>query len=250
MALDELAADREDRGFPGVVVPRVAGPLVRASDPVPRGRDRDDLDELIDELFPDSEGGPGWFDLTAVAAGLGLVAWAALADGLGWALVVGLGVLALGLVLPVRSAWRWAGSSRTARRRDALLARGVPLRTDDALTGRLVRAHDELVAAGSGGEWAGDPARPAAHQALLEVATLLEGRLPDSVAEREYVAVRAAAIEELAVELRRADVPSAGELDPGLVAEARVELDALSGGGSLTRLDDLTREARGDRPSA
>jgi hypothetical protein len=238
----------EDREF--VVVPRAAGPLVRPAEPGQddAGRERDDLDELIDELFPDSEGGPGLFDLTAVAAGLGLVTWSVLAGGPPWALAVGLAVLALGLILPVRSAWRWAGSSRTTRRRQALLARGVPLRTDDAVTGRLVRAHDSLLALGAG-DAAADPARIVAHQALLEVATLLDGRTPASVAEEEYVTTRAAAIEELAAALQvgggHADGP-----DPRLVAEARAELDALSDGGALARLEDLTREARDERPSA
>ena len=226
-----------DRGGAGelIVVPPVPGPLVRPDQP---RRDRDELDEVIDELFPDSDEPPGWFDAGLLAAAAALIGWA-LAGGPGWALVVGLGCLALGVVLPARWLWRRARTARSARH-----AAGVPLPPlgDDPAVARLVQAYDSL------GELVSDdadPARIAAHGAVLEVATLLAGRPAGSAAEREYVTTRAAALEDLTGALRsRPLATGADRLDPTLVAQARDELDALTGGGSLGRLTDLIAEAR------
>jgi hypothetical protein len=106
-----------------------------------------------------------------------------------------------------------------------------------------VRAYDDLLALeGAGAEPA---ARAAAHGALLEVATLLDGHPPAGVAEREYVVARATAIDDLVGVLRAQPPPlEPGRLDPALVARARDELDALTDGGSLARLADLTTRAR------
>ena len=94
-----------------------------------------------------------------------------------------------------------------------------------------------------------DPARIAAHGAVAEVATLLDGRRVSSDVEREYVLARATAVEDLAAALRQHPRPAdPGRLDPTLVARARNELDALTDGGSLARLADLTAEARDGRP--
>lgn len=230
-------------------MPRAPGPLVRLDLPR-RERDRDDLDEIIDDLFPETDERPAWFDVGLVAFGAGLAGWALAASGPGWALVVGLAGLALGAILPVRWLWRRAGRLRSSRRRGALLAAGVAVRVDDPGPARLVRAYDELVAATGGAgagptAWTADPARLAAHGALLEVATLLAGRPVSSGAEREYVTARAAAIEDLVGAIRdRPAVEDPDAPDPGLVAEARVELDELTGGGALARLGELTTEAR------
>jgi hypothetical protein len=224
----------EGGGSERIVVPHAPGPLVRPDAP---RRDRDELDEVIDELFPDSDEGPGWFDAGLLAAGAALVGWALAGGGPGWALVVGLGCLALGVVLPARWLWRRAQRAREVRR-----SVGVPLPGDDPAVARLVRAYDDLGELVSGDA---DPARIAAHGALLEVATLLDGRRADTAAEREYVANRAAALEDLVGALRsRPAVTEPGRLDPSLVAQARDELDALTGGGALGRLTELIAEAR------
>ena len=220
---------RDGRGE-RIVVPYLPGPLLRPD--VPR-RSRDDLDDVIDELFPDSDEPPGWFDAGLLGTGGALTGWA-WAGGPKAALVVGLGCLGLGVVLPAR--WLWRRAQRARR------SPGLPLRADDPTVDHLVRAYDgldELVAGDA------DPARIAAHGAVLEVATLLDGRSPVSEAERTYVAVRVAAIEELTGALReRPPAMEPGRPDPTLVAQARDELDALTDGGSLARLTDLTAEVR------
>ena len=223
----------EGGGGERIVVPHAPGPLVRPD--LPR-RDRDELDEVIDELFPDSDEPPGWFDAGLLAAAVALVGWA-LAGGPGWALVVGLGSLTLGVVLPARWLWR-----RARRAREIGRSVGVPLPDDDPAVARLVQAYDELGELVSGDA---DPARVAAHGAVLEVATLLDGRPADSAAEREYVANRASALEDLVGALRsRPRVTEPGHLDPSLVAQARDELDALTDGGALGRLTELIARAR------
>lgn len=213
-----------------ILVPHAPGPLIRPD--LPR-RDRDELDEVIDELFPDSNEPPGWFDAGLLAVAGVLIGWS-VASGPSWALVVGLGCLALGVVLPAR--WLWRRAQRARRTPGVLLPAG------DATVARLVRAYDDLGELVSGD---GDPARIAAHGALLEVATLLDGRSVDAGIERDYVVARAAAIEDLVDALReQPPVAEPGRLDPTLVALARDELDALTDGGSLTRLTELVAQAR------
>ena len=213
-----------------IVVPHAPGPLIRPD--LPR-RDRDELDEVIDELFPDSDEPPGWFDAGLLGVAAALIGWS-LAGGPGWALVVGLGCLALGVVLPAR--WLWRRAQRARR------SPGVLLPGDDPTVTRLVRAYDTLGELVSGDA---DPARIAAHGALLEVATLIDGHRAQAGAERDYVVARAIAIEDLVSALReQPPVAPSGRLDPTLVAQARDELDALTDGGSLTRLTDLVAQAR------
>jgi hypothetical protein len=232
-----------------VVVPHSPGPVVPLDRPE---RGRDELDELIDELFPDTDEGPGWFDVALVAAGVGLVAWR-LAGGPTAALVAGGVALALGSILPVRWLGQRVQRRRHRRRREALAARGVPLQVADPATERLVRAYEDLAQAtgGVGTRREHGAEFAAAHGALLEVATQLRGRMPGSDSEREYTIARAAAIEELADALRRRQDPAPAGASPGpdpeLVLEARNELDAITGTNALTRLDELTAEAKHGR---
>jgi hypothetical protein len=223
------------------LVPPTPGPLVLPGRPQ---RARDDLDDLVDELFPETDEGPAWFDAALIAAGTGLVAWWLAGSGPGWALAAGLLGAALGAILPVRSAWRWVRGRRLAR----VAGRGVVLRLDDPACARLAQAYGDLVDAtgGDGAAWAADPARHASHGALLEVATLLGGHPAASDVERRYVAERALAIERLASAIRRRSVAEATP-DPALVVAARRELDALTDGGTLARLAALAAEARRGR---
>lgn len=231
-----------------VVVPRAPGRLIRPNDSRAGRRHRDDLDALIDELLPDSTEGPGPVDAGLVVGGAALVGWSALGSAPAVVPVAGAVAIGLGSILPVRAAWRALAGRRRSRRSAALLARGVPLRVDDPSLSRMVAAYEALdgVPVGS------DVALAAAHGAVLEVASLLEGRTPGSERERNYVDVRARAVQELVQALQELGVVEDAldsserptELPPDLVVEAREELDALGGVSALSRLDDVTEEVR------
>lgn len=219
-------------------MPHSPGPLIRPS--VATGRDRDELDDLIDDLLPDSDERPGWFDAALLTAGLALTGWAVLFDGPTFALVVGVIALALGCILPVRSAWRGAHRRRQARRQASTVARGVPMDSVHPATVRLADAYDALLAQAT----ADSNNVAAAHSAVIEAATLLQGRAPSGERELDYVGQRANAIEALVAALRQAD---AKPVEPAALIEAREELDAIGGFSSLARLEELIAEARADR---
>jgi hypothetical protein len=97
----------------------------------------------------------------------------------------------------------------------------------------------------------------AAHGALVEVATLLDGEPPDGEEQRAYVAKRTAAISGLAGLLgdahqRRVDAERASERAEetrrrrwvDAVTRARDELQAEDRQGSLARIDRLSRRLR------
>jgi hypothetical protein len=212
-----------------VLVPAAPGRLVR-----PGRRRGDDLDELIDELLPDTDEGPGPTDVALLTGGAAVVAWTVFGSPPAVATMAGVAALGLGSILPVRSAWRWLSGRRRSRQ--------ARLRIDDAGVARLVAAYETLddVPATTA------EARAAAHGALLEVASLLEGRTPASDAERRYVGARVTAVEALVAALHELDAAPAvdGAPAPELVVEAREELDALGGVSALSRLDDVTAEVR------
>jgi hypothetical protein len=220
-----------------VVVPHTPGPLVGPG----TATRRDGLDDLIDELLPDTDEGPGPMDAALVAGGAALVGWSVIGSPPVAATVAGLAAVGLGCILPVRSAWRWFAR----RRRQAAGAGGLPLRIDHPALARLAAAYESL----GGLAATTEPARTAAHGAVLEVASLLDGRTPASDAENRYVGARVAAVENLAEALRAVEArgPTPGgeppAVAPDLVVEAREELDAL-GASALSRLDDVTAEIR------
>lgn len=222
-----------------VVVPGAPGPLLRPA-AGGGGRNRDGLDDLIDELLPDTPEGPGAVDATLIAGGGALVGWSALGHPPAAATVVGVVALGLGCMLPLRAGWRRISAWRSARRRGALLARGVPLRVDDPALGRLVAGYEALDA----GPATTSEARAAAHGAVLEVASLLSGRSLASDRERSYVEDRAMAIEELVRALDDSGPAEPSAVDLDLVIEAREELDFLGGTSALARLGDVTAEVR------
>jgi len=231
-----------------VVVPHVPGPLFLLD--ARRGRDRDDLDDLIDDLFPDVEERPGWFDAGLLVLGAGLLTWGALGGAPTSVTVLGIVAVVLGCVLPIRTMWRRSQRRQQQRRREALLAKGAPVDVSSAVTERLVEAYESLLRLGDVREDA-LPAIAAAHGALLEVASLLGGRPPGSASEREYIEKRAVAVEVLSVALRELSQleksASGVELSPGALVEARDELDQLVAFGSVSRLEELTREVRMQR---
>lgn len=246
--------DDGDDGDDLVVVPHRPGPLVGLDEGRP-GRERDDLDDLIDDLVPEVEVGAGWFDLALVAIGAGLLGWAALGTAPSIAAVAGAAALGLGVILPARTAWRRVPRRRDEQRRTALLGRGVPLAVSSAGVADLVHSYRELVRlAGRIAPAIATPALSAAHGAVAEVATLLGGRPPASDRELAYVEARREAVADLVATLRPladaagAGTPVATEDGPDLSAEAvlraREELDDLAGSSSVARLDELTAELR------
>lgn len=245
---DDRAVAPDRRDF--VVVPHRPGPLV-ALDAGRSQRARDDLDHLIDDLFPEVEDGPGWFDALLVSVGVGLLAWTWIGELPGIVTVLGVAALALGCILPMRAAWRRARQGREHRRRQGLLERGIPIDVTSPGAAALARAYEDLLTIASDRRSElGDPAIAAAHGALLEVASLLKGRSPVSERERGYVGKRSTAIAELAEVLRdapRGDDAASGdqlEIDPDALLAAREELDEIAPLNAVTRLEELIAEAR------
>jgi hypothetical protein len=233
-----------------VVVPRRPGDLLDP-DRVSGPRAPDEIDELVTELFgPDPGGSPGWFDAVLVAIGLALIAWAELRSHSLALTIVGAVLACLGLVLPVRSGWRWLNARRRSRRRDAILMEGAVLDVSDPLARQLTESHDALLkAAADPGTLLHQDAINAAHSALVESAALLAGRSPSTPFEREYLLNRVEAIAELTRAIRghnavvRRELLEDAETESRLEREARArageELDA-TGLSSLQELKDLT----------
>jgi hypothetical protein len=230
------ATDGSGSGTDLLVVPWAPGPLIRLE----RGRARDDLDELLDDLFgPDDDGGPGWFDVALLAGGVACVAAAiggVIGSGFLW---LGIPSLALGSVLPARSVWRAGQRRRAGRARQQKLGRGLPIDASDTDVDVLIRAYEALVVAAAARPAAApldESAVAAAHTALLEAASLLRGAPPVGPAEREYVRRRAQAIDELVNLLRGRNAAVAAEEAQG--ADAAKELDRAARFEALTELDD------------
>jgi hypothetical protein len=227
-----------------VVVPKRAAPLLRLSD-VDRGRD--ETDDLLDDLFGEvDDRGPGPVDAVLVVGGS-----AAVAAGLAVALPVvvtvgGVAAVGLGAVLPLRSLWRRVGSARRSRRRRSLLGDGALLRTDHPSVVHLLAAHQRLLTVSDA--LAASPRRRVhdiAHGAVLEVASLLGGRVPGTEAEVDYVAARTRALGELAQVVADPRVGDGEAEKRRALVEARSEIEQLAGGSSLTDASDLARELGG-----
>lgn len=242
-----LGPDRRDF----VVVPHRPGPLI-SLDTTRSQRGRDELDELIDDLFPNVEERAGLFDAALVVVGAGLLAWGWIGTAPTIVKVLGVVALALGCILPIRTAWRRARERQLLRRREGLLEKGVPIEVLSPGSARLVGAYEALLALASrSGPELGDPAIAAAHCALLEVASLLKGRAPASESEVGYINKRAAAVAELAGVLQELpparSEPSGDDLSAipaDALVEAREELDQIAPFSSVSRLDELIAEAR------
>jgi hypothetical protein len=232
-----------------LLVPHRPGPLLPL-DAQP-GKHGDDLDVLIDEVFgPPTDEGPGAFDAALVVVGLALLAWSVLgAAGAGVA-VVGVVLLVLGVALPARAVLRAGRARRVAQRERAALASGLALDVSDPSLNTLVASYEWLrTAAGLPGV-PGDQgwqALEAAHAALLEVASLLDGRPPQTEDEHAYVDRRTAAIRDLTAELskryrgwrRRRQVRSTPMDQTAAVVRARNDLEAATGTGAVTELERL-----------
>jgi hypothetical protein len=236
-----------------VVVPRRPGRVIHLDGDRSR-RERDDLDELIDDLLPDVDEEPGWFDVGLLLVGGGLLLWPWVGDVEPIVGVFGVVMLCLGCVLPIRTGWRHAGRRRAHSRRDALINRGVVLDISSPSVAALVRAYDDLFrVAGGSSPWVGGQATPAAHVALMEVASLLGGHPPRSERQRAFVEKRARAVADLCDALR--ELPSAPKAAPGdplpiepdVLIETWEGLDRISPFNSVTRIEAIIEEARARR---
>lgn len=227
-----------------VIVPARPGPLVPLGE---LGRSRDELDELIDDVFGESDDrGPGMVDAVLVLGGGGVII-AGLAQSLPTVVTVcGAAALALGAVLPLRSLWHKGRSARRTSRIQSLLGDGVLLRTDHPSVEHLLAAHQELLRVSA--PLAITPrarVHDVAHVALLEVASLLGGRPPGAQREVDYVAARTHALEDLAATVADPRVGDGeGDRRRALV-EARHEVEQLAGTSSLTDAYDVSRELLG-----
>lgn len=237
-----MTPDRDDgaTGDRWVVVPARPGPLLRPSDR--SGRQRDDLDELIDELLPDVDEGPGPFDVALAAIGVGLLV-TGLATGATWMVVLGVLGAALGAVLPVRWVWRRSRSAQAGRATRALTDRGTVMAVDGIEVHDLISAHDALWSVAEGLTPAATIAvQGAAHQAVAEAAALLAGSAPATAEERAYVSERTRAMQDLLSDTRRSGTDvTERDARQGRVAAA-AEIDALGGPSSLSRLADLRQD--------
>ena len=231
-----------------VIVPARPGPLVRLED-VEGGRD--ELEDVLDDIFgkPDDHG-PSAADAVLVVGGVGAIIGSQAASLPTIVTLCGAAAVALGAVLPLRSLWRRLGSARRASRLRSLLGDGVLLRTDHASLEQLLAAHHRLLSLTG-------PLAPAprarvhdiAHSALLEVASLLGGRVPGAAEEIDYVSARSRALESLVATVTDPRVGD-GEADRRrALVDARREVEQLTGSSSLTDASDLARELLGiDEP--
>ena len=246
-----------------VVVPRTPGPL-RLLDDAGAARG-DDLDVMIDEVFgPSTDEGPGLFDVVLVLGGLALVAWSWLSGGAGPWFIIGVTAIVLGVALPARSLVRATRQRRIVRRqRRVLRGRACARRLGRDRRGarRVIRWLEH--AATLPGVPAGSAAVEAGHAALLEVASLLDGRPPLSDEECEYVERRTRAIRDLTAQLVRgsrawqrarmrddADVTEGARERAAAVARAREELETGTGVGAVDELERLREQLREGMPGA
>ena len=234
-----LPAAGGSRRIDVVVVPRRPGPVIFLDGDRSR-RDRDDLDDLIDELLPEVDEEPGWFDVALLLVGGGLLLWPWVSGPPPIVATLGVIAICLGCVLPIRTSWRHAKQRRVHHRRDAWrLAQGVLLDISSPSVAALVSSYEDLFrVAGGSSPWVGGPATPAAHVALLEVASLLGGRPPRSERQLAFIDQRARAVADLRDALR--ELPSS----PEVLIEAREGRHQVSRCDSVTRIEAIIDEAR------
>lgn len=236
------ADDARDARY--VVVPTRPGPLR----PVATGPARGEIDDVLDDLFgePDDRG-PGVTDGVLLAAGTAAVVGGAVAS-VPLLIAGGVGAVALGGILPSRELWRRLrrradeDASGLPRTRD-----GIPLRVDGP-AGELAEAHARVFAGSTRVTDVSARAEieSAAHGAAYEVASLLAGKRPGDVAEREYVRTRTAALRDLAGALADVEGTDVDAVARRARVEARREIEDHAG-SSLDELSHLADELRDGR---
>ena len=186
-----------------VIVPRRPGSL-REYQPRSRRR-RDELDDLIDELFgPATDEKPGRFDAGLAVVGLSLAAWAIILGGPRVALWIGVSAIVLGLALPARAVLRRFDLSRSGGLRRRTIGRALLLDASQPATVALIDAYARLMQM-SCMQGTGNPKQivSAGHAAVVEVARRLDGQPPDSPAKVRFVSKRTDAMEALTRQMLR-----------------------------------------------
>jgi len=246
-----------------VVVPRTAGPLVDVD-----GRTTDTADEIdaaIDELFgTETDGSAGPLDAALVVGGLSLAGWSLLTAAAAPLFALGIGAVLLGIALPAHAVATDARARRRATARARAVGDGLALDASDPTVHALVDAYGACLGAATapGLPYARDAAE-AAHLAVVEVASLLGGGHPMADAEVEYVRKRTQAIGRLTLRLQRArrsrvearldaDIhrTSPQQVWATALTEAREELEATGGLGSLDRLEAVGSTIEGEASDA
>ncbi len=245
-----------------ILVPRGPRPVVDLDGPPEAGGD--ELDALVDEMFgPASNEAPGPFDAVLLVAGVALLAWATLSGAGGLVPWLAWTAIILGAVLPARSVVAVVQRRRRAGRLRAAAARGYLIDAGHPATAALVDAYaDLLVSSRVSGSIHAARTVEAGHQALIEVASLLDGGPPLVAAQEEFVGRRTAAIKRLTARLgalederkaaEEAAAAAAGQRvrrRAAAVTVAREELQAEAGEGSVEQLERLARgvgRERGD----
>jgi len=235
-----------------MVVPRTAGPLTDV-DATTAGK-ADELDAAIDELFGETTDEPaGPVDAVLVLGGICLTGWSLFAGAPTPVLLLGIGAALLGVALPARAVATASRERRRSGARGRAIGDGLALDASDPSVRSLVEAYAacRMAAAKPRIPHATD-AIEAAHLAVVEVASLLGGGRPMAEAEVEYVRKRTQAIGKLTLRLQRVQRQGVeSRLDVSIhhtpaergwataVTEAREELEATTGLGSLDRLQTV-----------
>jgi hypothetical protein len=225
-----------------LVVPYRPGALIE----LPSSRQRDEIDDVLDDLFGEApRQAPGPFDAVLVLGGAALVVTTLVTDLPGWLTAVGLAALGFGLILPLHHAWTRTVRARALRRGRQVLGQGTPLDVSRPATRRLANAYRRLER--SAGSELGSEALESAHLALVEVAGLLRGRPPQSPGELRYVAERTEAIAGLADRLERPAVeePPEPPVDENALRDSAVQalrdLEERTGSGSPASMERMRR---------
>jgi hypothetical protein len=238
-----------------VIVPR--RPALLREQEAASQRPRDELDDLIDDLFgTTTDEKPGRFDAGLVLIGLLLVAWAGILGGPGPALWFGIAAILLGLALPVRSALRKYGWTRTGGLRKRILDGGLHLDSSHPATVALIDGYAHLIQM-SCLQGTGDPKRAvtAGHMAVVEVATYLDGQPPETPAKVRFVTIRTDAIEALTRRMMRSHdrwaaktASDSAASDEAVVDQAAISqwepLNALTRSSALAELENLDHQLR------
>jgi hypothetical protein len=228
-----------------VVVPSRPGPLVRLADV---DGERDEIDTVLDDVFgaPD-DAGAGPLDAVLLLGGAAAVIAGLTSLVPTWVLVAGVAAFCLGAILPLRSFWRRAAAARRVARLRSMIGDGVLLQAHVPEVAALVAAHARC-AAGAAGlvAWRRVQVDAVAHGAVLEVATLLDGRQPAVPSELQYVGARVAALDALADALARPTLGDAAtDIDERRArAEARAEVELLAGNSAVADAEALARDLR------
>jgi hypothetical protein len=214
--------------------------------PADTPRQRDDLDDMMDDLFgkpiPQK---PGPLDAALSIGGVALILAGALFRLGAGLLAAGVICLILGLSLPATNLWRLANRKRAAERLRSTLRQGEPLNLNDPTMQRLASGYMQLQEMRPLGDPLAEQALEASHEALLEVSSLLNGHPPRGAAELEYVARRADAVEKLVRSIVRSAALQGQQADAeagatrGAVVSAISDFEKRTGLSSLIRLDSL-----------